>query len=478
MSTKKAANQAANESECKSTEKTVTAPKKKPEIMRDFNILVDDDGDKENPSTLAGDYSVSIRDGKTLQEYLSGFDFKSEADIAQAIKRLVYAVATDPYLSVKSNRDGNPFDAIAYNLAAYMKKPGELKNIIDSIASEVWLTIFLPKQREKRLKKMFSMPIDRDKFDAAFLRIMQVFGFDYLCMYRIQLFVLQCKMRDNFPVSQQRVLFFHGAYLTGKSTTAMILAALLNGTLVTSEDYRLKSFKKEIAFACGNELGFPKIASYNCVTADEVFVKNGRNNEIYQNFKSVVTSKGGTSRNPYGQWVSWRGRANYILTSNYPLQDFIQDYRDRRFLEVPFKVMPEQMSETELMLLWYDFVVNAEPRKYGEVMPTTLEEFIKFVGDKSNVLGDFADGVSAIKLAMTSQLFIDRLESLNLPYCSINSIMSIVQEIEPSFKTDRDIPKTLFKTAAIELFGERDDKHRWHKTKMLEVLKELIEPTD
>jgi hypothetical protein len=188
-----------------------------------------------------------------------------------------------------------------------------------------------------------------------------------------------------------------------------------------------------------------------------------------------VTSEGGKCRNPYGQWREWHGRANYIFTSNYPLQDFIPDFRDRRFLEVPFMNTPEQIEDAELILLWYDFVVNAEPRKFGADYPESLEAFIKSVGNKSNVDGDYTQIVDAIKAAIVSPDFLMQLETRHSNEVSIQAVMTIVHNIEPSFKNDREIARSFYKTAIIELFGESEQgKYRWSKALMVKALNDML----
>ena len=465
MSTKKAANETANETRGKSKQKSV--------ILRDFFSLGNTQEEKGEPSPLVSDYIVSIMENKTIEDYLQCFSFKKEEEIQKAMKRLVYAVALDPYLNEKSNRDTNPANAIAFNLSGYMKKPGELKSFIDGTARNVWQSCFLPRFREERHKKMFPEITDQEKFDSAFKRIMEIYNLDNTAMYRFQLFALQLRLRDYYPVSEQRVLYIWGKMQkTGKSTIAKIITSIGNGTLVFDNDFKI-NLQAEIQKASEIKLGMPKIGMYNCATADEVFSKGRSNNNIYQYFKALVTSEGGTCRNPYGQPFVWHGRANYVFTSNYPLQDFIQDYRDRRFLEIEIVGKPEHMNEVDLILIWKDFITNAEPRKQGE-LPMILEDFIKYVGEMSDVEGAFTQGVEAIKTVIESQSFLNLLEGKSYEI-SINAVMTMVQQLEESFKHDKEISKELYKTAMIEIFGDRDPKkYSWSKMEMVKVLNEKL----
>ena len=105
----------------------------------------------------------------------------------------------------------------------------------------------------------------------------------------------------------------------------------------------------------------PKIASCHCCLMDECFYSDM--GKTYHDFKRFLTSSGGSARLPYGQEFQWTGLPNYVATSNEPLQTFIKDWNDRRFLSIEFKQAPaEKMDFADIFTLWKAFVVNSTPK--------------------------------------------------------------------------------------------------------------------
>jgi hypothetical protein len=105
----------------------------------------------------------------------------------------------------------------------------------------------------------------------------------------------------------------------------------------------------------------PKITECSVVMMDECFFADM--GKMYADFKRFITSQNGRARLPYGQEFQWFGNPNYIATSNEPLQTFIKDWNDRRFLSIEFRQAPaEKMDFDDIFQLWRSFVVNSTPK--------------------------------------------------------------------------------------------------------------------
>lgn len=438
--------------------------KKKSVILRDFFSLGTRQEEKDEPSPLVSDYIVSVGEMKTLCDYLKEFNFKSEKEIKEAISLLIQAVRLDPYLSNSKNRAGNVLNDAAFELAK-MYRPDKLQKFINSNASDVWLSFHAPRIRDKKHKDMFPPNPDREKFQEASERLMEVWNLDYEDIYRLRLFSIQLRERDSYPASDIRILYLYGNLKwSGKTTVAKKIVAIGNGDLVFRPEYET-NLSNELGVARFGKLGIPAIAVYNCALIDEAFYKDM--GKTYADFKALVTTTGGIYRLPYGQPIPWSGRANYVFTSNDPLQTFIKDWDDRRFLPIEFKKKPEQLDEYDLTVVLKDFITNATVPE-GK----TLKEFIELVASFSDVEGERSLEMKNLVGVISGSAFLAELRSKGYELF-IPTIKSIVQTIEPSYK----IAKTnddIYRAAMRKLFGEPDkNRSSWNKKHLEEVLEAL-----
>lgn len=446
--------------------------------MNEENVLIRTEADffklgnmtnkSTEPGELVNEYILSIFEGKTLEEFLKGFNFTSEEKLAKAINRLVHAVALDLYLNERTNRN-EPANKIAFKLADN-ENPATKEKFSKSKAADLWYNHFAPAIRNKNHKQMFfSQPIDPQKFKEASEKIKDIYGFTDEDIFKLQLFTMQVKESLNYPASDIRVLYLWGQKYCGKTTLGKTIVALANGQAVFKPEYASNLFH-ELGTTRHEKLGMPSIAIYNCVFMDEAFYKHMNN--VYADWKSLVTLDGGVSRLPYGLPIKWKGRANYVLTSNEPLQTFVQDFDDRRYLSIEFKKIPRQMSEDDLMLLMSDFMRNAE-YPYGMAQ----KDFVHYVSGFSNVEGEFSAQRDDVLNVILSNKFLQDLRSrkeLQDYNLSLTGIMTIVENCESSLKTHK-IGKDVYKAAMVKAFGEPSQKHGWKVVKLIEEIEKAID---
>lgn len=316
----------------------------------------------DGPCEMVKTYCEHVLQHGTLTSFLEGFDFGSREEIDKAVVDLEYAILLDPYMQDKHRRMADPVLQIVYRKAELLvANEGKLEKCAATTSGDVWHKHFAPRIKEERFSKMFGGKADPEAFEAASFRIMQTYGLDYADMEKLRFFVEMVKAREAFPPSLRRMLYIWGRMKkTGKTTCARMLVSVLNG----SEDWQQTD--PEFTTTLANEMqigGFkvPKIASCHCCLMDECFYADM--GKTYHDFKRFLTSSGGSARLPYGQEFQWTGLPNYVATSNEPLQTFIKDWNDRRFLSIEFKEPPtERMDFADIFDLWKSFVINSTPK--------------------------------------------------------------------------------------------------------------------
>lgn len=314
------------------------------------------------PCELVEKYCEHVMQHGTLTSWLQKFDFESREEIEKAIVDLEYAILLDPYMQDKHKRMADPALQIVYRKAELLvSNEGKLEKTAATMGGDLWHKYFAPRIKETKFEAMFKQKPNAEKYEKVAFKIMDVYGLDYADIEKLRFFVEMVKARDAFPPSLRRMLYIWGrTKKTGKTTCAKMLVSTLNG----SDDW--DKADPEFTTTLANEMqigGFkvPKIASCHCCLMDECFYSDM--GKTYHDFKRFLTSSGGSARLPYGQEFQWTGLPNYVATSNEPLQTFIKDWNDRRFLSVEFKTAPtEKMDFDKIHDLWRDFVVNAQPR--------------------------------------------------------------------------------------------------------------------
>ena len=312
-------------------------------------------------SDLVQEYAAVVRAGIPLAKWLAGFDFGSREEIEKAIRDLYTAIVFDGYVSRFDIRKGDNLMRTIYKKAeALVDYEGRLDKFAVTTSGELWHNHFAPLKRKEALDKMFGGKADKDKYNEAYDRIMEVYSLTMEDMEKIHFFVEMVKARDAFPPSMRRMLYIWGkAKNTGKTTCAKMITATLNG----SDRWQDAEANYATNLATEMQIGsfrVPKIATANCCMMDECFYQDM--GKTYHDFKRFLTSSGGSARLPYGQEFAWEGLPNYVATSNEPLKAFIKDWGDRRFLSVEFKAQPtEKMTFKQIHDLWKQFIVNSVP---------------------------------------------------------------------------------------------------------------------
>lgn len=227
----------------------------------------------------------------------------------------------------------------------------------------------------------------------------------------------QVKAGETFPNSLRRMLYIWGSEkMTGKTTTATMLVSLLNGD---TDENHISQYSTNLS----NEMqiksfAVPKISECNVCLMDECFYADM--GKTYADFKRFITSSNGRARLPFGQEFEWQGQPNYIATSNEPLQKFIKDWNDRRYLSVEFKTKPKkQMTFEAIKKMWLDFVLNSERTKEWKQWNDDLAPDTEEKGDRQEVADDLE--IELRKLVMLERALSMHTPS-NSPSCAENRV--------------------------------------------------------
>ena len=317
-------------------------------------------GTKDKPSKLMLSRLEAESSGIPFADYLAGFDFESPREIEKAVRKLALRETEDLYMRNKDNQADIPSVGILFLRAKGLRvKPDILDKFAENTATAVWTRFFAPKIRAAKIAAAFSVRPDRAIFNAAAATIRDVYDLTAAEIEKLQFFACQVKEGEEFPKSLRRMLYLWGTTKkTGKTTTAEIIAAILNGDDRRGESIYTTTLSREMQI---DNYAVPLITTCRCCIMDEAMYKDMT--KTYNRFKAMMTTTDGTARLPYGQTFCWHGLPNYIATSNDGLQTFIKDYGDRRFLSVHFNHAPRQMDEESLTQLWRDFITHAEKPK-------------------------------------------------------------------------------------------------------------------
>lgn len=345
-------------------------------------------GDVQRPCELVTQYLMSEQRGVSFRQWIAGFDFDTAAEIELAVKKFAYTLTGDTYMAQSRLSKDDPFSFIIYR--RFLKLATDISRFdkyAAALAREIWNGGYRQKQLKARFETLVNKHVAIDTFAAVCEKIKGIYALTDEDIKKIAFFVEQVKSGCKFPNSLRRMLYIWGdAKMTGKTTVANTLVAILNGepdienaheyaTTLTTE-MQIRSF------------AVPRISVARCCVMDECFYADM--GKTYADFKRYLTSSNGRARLPYGQEFEWHGQPNYIATSNDPLRKFIKDWNDRRYLSVQFKQKPaKDMTFAEIYDLWLDFVcLSKEPDNWKE-LADSLFDAAEEVGERTEVAEEF-----------------------------------------------------------------------------------------
>lgn len=428
---------------------------------------------EDKPSELIQELLMADKQMIPLEKWLREFDFTSQEEIYDAVKRTIHhASTTDLYMTNKDKLKRDPTADVIhkrfYNLRVSAHKEEDFS---ESISATVWTEYFAPKIREEKIAKLFGSAPNKKEFRKACDRLRTVYNFSELDVEKLRFFVEMVKAGRSFPNSLRRMLYIWSKEKkTGKSTTAYMITSLLNG----DEDYNagMSKYKSDLNTEMQiKPYSLPKIAQYRCVYMDECFYTDM--GKTYNTFKAMITSADGTARMPYGQEFKWYGLPNYIATSNEPLETFVKDWNDRRYLELHFGGKPtENLSFDEIFALWRSFVLNSympEDETF-ESWSYKLEDSCETIGERAVYSEDFATIFRQSPFLQWIQSLTFTSRTSNDGKVTLTTIESKVSEYTGQISRGK---RKEVEDAFVKVFGDRGYSGGWYAADLQVVASKL-----
>lgn len=414
----------------------------------------------DNPCELVSALLLHLDKFGTFSEFVGMFHFGTCAEMSRGVSYLVKMVCLDKFMRSKLLRETNPF---AYSVWVRFNRIFTDQTRFDkfaiAIAGEIWNGGYSRKLIKQRTAELLEQKPDAVRFAQACTNIKYIYQLTDTDVEKLRFFVEQVKAGDAFPNSLRRMLYIWGeTKKTGKTTSATMLVTLLNGetdyTNVSKYSTTLANEMQIKSFAV------PRISECNVCIMDECFYADM--GKTYADFKRFITSSNGTARLPYGQEFYWQGQPNYIATSNDPLQVFIKDWNDRRYLSVEFKGKPQHdLTFEQIQALWREFIVNSMPRSDFSAWAKELDGVSEEKGERETIAEE-------VEIDLVSNELLDRIITRNAPS---NSPSCVQNRVSLKFFLDyftgtmgayearkrrREI-----ETAVVRTFGERYGTQTW-----------------
>lgn len=423
-----------------------------------YDIPTASNGD--NPCELVEQLLLHLNEGGTFQEYMQQFHFDTQKDMQRGIAYVVKKVYLDKYMRAKYLKDTDPFAyAIAQRFGRIFLDQTKNDKYAIATAGEIWNSGYSSELLRGKANTLCKVAPDAAKFAEVCGQIKSIYNLTDTDIEKFHFFVEQVKAGDDFPNSLRRMLYIWGnEKKTGKTTTATMLVSLLNGD---TDEKNIAKYSTNLS----NEMqiksfSVPRISECEVCLMDECFYSDM--GKTYADFKRFITSSNGIARLPYGQEFYWYGNPNYIATSNEPLQVFIKDWNDRRYLSVEFKHKPAvQLSFEEIKALWLAFIQNSECTKEWSEWADELYLIAEEKGERETVAEE-------IEIDLQSPELLDKIIARPLPSksstCAQNRIslkffldyFSLSMGATESRKRRREIEKAVVRT-----FGERYGTQTW-----------------
>ncbi len=353
----------------------------------------------DRPSDLVAAYIRNEEQLQTLQDFLLRYDYDTSAELEYSIRLLCRAIVSDQYLSSKHIQQDCPAMKLLYKrFSDICSKAGTCDKFPHITAQELWHGIYGRRLLDRRTAEL----LNGEPSDTAYMqdaeRIKSIYNITDTDILKITYFVQQVKAGTDFPPSLRRMLYLWGEKKkTGKTTTAGMITAILNGDTFANVSRYNTTLSQEMQI---RGFSVPLISTCNVAIMDECFYADM--GKTYADFKRFLTSNNGRARLPYGQEFDWYGCPNYIATSNDPLKVFIKDWNDRRYLSVHFDSTPEQMDFDDIYSLWLSFCRNVP--KVTDWRTNTLQ--IEQIAAEN---GERQERTEELAVELQQPLFIDYL---------------------------------------------------------------------
>jgi len=325
----------------------------------------------------------------------------------------------------------------------------------DSTANLYWFGSNAIRCITERLRKIMNVEQSPDLYLKAAIDLKECFGFSNLQIEMLKYFI--CQSRDgDCPSHKNKAIYIWGDNKNvGKTTIASTIVCILNGEKDISNARLYKS-------SMAQELGWeshtaPMICSCRAVLMDEAMPKDS--SKSYGTFKDRITSDGVKVRFVFKNQIDIDAKANYVFTSNDPLEYFVQDKKERRFLEYHIEKKYSNLTYEKIYDVFLKFIQQCKRDR-------DWVEWSESMSDDTEVKGIESKDIDDIRSFFETASFATEIKN----GASQVSIGTFYQHV---FKFDKNASKQTIRECIVDMFGEPVKPSTWKKLDILEILKDL-----
>ena len=332
---------------------------------------------------------------------------------------------------------------------------GNREKWIDSTANQYWFGYNAIKCITKRVRERLECEQTPEAYLKSVIILKEYFNFSDLQIEMLKYFFCQ-SIEGTCPAHKNKAIFIWGDNKdAGKTTIASTIVSILNGEKNIDN---VRFYKSNLAQELGwKEHTAPMICSCRAVLMDEAMPKDS--SKSYGTFKDRITSDGVKIRFVFQNQIDVDAKANYVFTSNDPLDVFVQDKTERRFLE--FHI------EKKYKNLTYEMIYSAF-LSFAQQCKRTQDwvEWYDSMSKDTQVKGIESKNIEDIRSFFETASFISEIKNGSAQV----SIGAFYQHV---FKFDKNASKQTIRECILAMFGEPIKPSTWRKSDIMSKLENL-----
>lgn len=317
-------------------------------------IFTDNGG---NVNNIPCDEIVDIVYVGDLKTWAEQQNVESQEELNSKLINVTGKILNDKILNDKKRQVDFPRLLNTFLALQKLDRTMKLISEVNSIADIVWNQTICRRNTKRRADAMFGNP-DKKRYQAAEMRVRQVYGMTEKEIDAIRYFVCQSRHENHNPSLNKSIYHWGDEKQTGKTTVAKMIVAILNGDTWENAGKYMSTISREMQY---NDHDLPMAALYNSVVLDEAMPKDTA--KAYGGIKSMLTGDSANYNPKFKSIISVKCKRYYYLTSNNDIIEIIQDKKERRFIEIKGRKLRQKMDFPEIYELWKEFCINCEPEE-------------------------------------------------------------------------------------------------------------------
>jgi len=169
-----------------------------------------------------------------------------------------------------------------------------------------------------------------------------------------------------------------------------------------------------------------------------------------------MTTIGAKVRFVFKNQIDIPAKPNYIFISNDPLETFVQDKSERRFLEFHIEERKKNLGYKEIYDLFLHFIQQCNRDKDWLAWSDSMAKDTEVRGLESRDIDD-------IKSYFDAKGFYEKIE-----YCGSQVSIGVFYKHISDY--DKNLSKKTIRDCIVSVFGEPFKPSTWRKTEIIEIL--------